>query len=652
MAATWSATGTNAAFSNRGGVSGTWTISSATLGTGDIYLWFTADASGGVGSFVPTVTIDGNTAPQQDSTQYITNLVVLTIHKVACTSATGTITINIPVGATTVAACWGLITGNGAPTYTYTQNAGIADPQGPVTGTIASNGVGVAVIAGLFAPAGGTGWSGATGNSNMNSRNTTGNETGTGGATTTTASASVTATGWSFATNIMSLVAFPPSASTVPSGWDYIVDDIYPRVARSFSAAPAFVSPFRTAGVAGIAWQGPREPAKLPPSVVFSTPPAAPTRGPTSQTFGWDNQQEPQPLKKLYLESAPAFGREPTASPVGISGMAWDTLKEVDKLPKGRFLTDPAPVPFIPQTSTWSFLVGDTTFIPDAPRDWPPGYGAPSFSAPVGISGMAWQTPLDWSKPRISFTTPPAYAVNVAPVVNTNAGIPWFEPPDRDRPATKVSVESPIAYVRPPTVFTPISGIAWQEPLDLITVKPSFSYPPAFGREILAPVPISGIAWFEPPPCIVKLSVSFSEAPALQQPIVQIAPPVVPPDVPPVDTPRDQSTILSNHKAGGGGSIFSKRELDRIYDEWRRKKPKIPAHKQAIKEAVEVLEEVSAKGLLAALEPAIELKETIEALPAKPLAAVISDIREQTRILEAILDEDEEEIMLMVWALD
>ena len=459
--------GANAIDGNFGAFGTTHTISSAALGAGDILVFVSGDP---INPDVTGVTVDGVTAGFIGKT---TNNQGWCYLAQGVTNATGNIVITHNFGWNLECANWFLITGHNAASATFTfadlQSGGGSDPQS-VTGTIPSGGVGLMCISmnGSTTARVPATWTGcvSSGNTTLEASVATGNGSDIAGNYSTTAgSGPFTASGTNtYASQNLEVMMVTFSASggaALVSGWDYIVDDVYPKRALGFSSAPAFVSTFRTAGIAGIAWQGPRDHAKLPPSVVFSTPPAAPPRGPAPQTFGWNNQQEPPPLKKLYLDSAPAFGRALTASPVGISGMAWDTLKEVDKLPKGGFLTDPAPVPFIPQTSTWSFLVGDTTFIPDAPRDWPPGYGAPSFAAPVGISGMAWQTPLDWSKPRISFTTPPAYAVNVAPVVNTNAGIPWFEPPDRDRPATKVSVESPIAYERPPTVFTPISGIAW-----------------------------------------------------------------------------------------------------------------------------------------------------------------------------------------------
>jgi hypothetical protein len=259
------------------------------------------------------------------------------------------------------------------------------------------------------------------------------------------------------------LVSPQQAAATLVTGWDYIQDDVYPKLARPMSAAPAFVSPFRTAGIAGISWSGPRDHAKLPPSVVFSAP--------------------------------PAFGRSPT-TPVPISGMAWFEPKENDKLPKGGFLTDPVAVTYIPQTITWAFSVGDTTFLREPPMDTPPGYGRTPFAQPVGISGMA-----------------------------------WFEPPDRDKPATKIRIESPPAIqLIPGTLPTPVSGIGWFEPpdRDKRAIKINGEAPPAISLTPgTLPVPIRGMAWFEPLPNIVRLSIVYSsDAPALQQPIVD-APPSV-----------------------------------------------------------------------------------------------------------------------------
>lgn len=108
---------------------------------------------------------------------------------------------------------------------------------------------------------------------------------------------------------------------------------------------------------------------------------------------------------------------------------------------------------------------------------------------------------------------------------------------------------------------------------------------------------------------------------------------------------------------GGGlgrGGSYNRREVDALYDDWKRKLSAIKNKKakKAVEEAIEALESAEVRGLLSALSPAIELQATIEALSTKPPAATIAEIREQTELLQRMLDdEDEDDIMLMVWAL-
>lgn len=110
---------------------------------------------------------------------------------------------------------------------------------------------------------------------------------------------------------------------------------------------------------------------------------------------------------------------------------------------------------------------------------------------------------------------------------------------------------------------------------------------------------------------------------------------------------------------GGGGIIrhrdsYNRKEVDALYDEWQRAiaKVKNKKAKKAVEEAVEALEAADVRGMLSALAPAIDLQATIEALTSGPSPALINEIREQTELLQRMLDEeDEDDIMLMVWAI-
>lgn len=264
------------------------------------------------------------------------------------------------------------------------------------------------------------------------------------------------ATGTNSSTLVMALKA--AGAAVLIVGWQNNAADVYGASPQKFSAAPAFVSSFRTTAISGMAWQEPLDRIKLPPRAAFSEAPAfiSPFRTAGIAGISWSGPRDDPGLKRVSFDSAPAFGRSVTM-PVPISGMAWDTLHENDILPKGRFLTDPVAVTYIPQTVTWAFLVGDTIFLRDAPLDSAPGFGQSIVQiASVGISGMA-----------------------------------WFAPPDRDRPAVRINIEA----------------------------LPAISLTPA-----TLPVPIRGMAWFMPKPDSVRVAVSFSDAPALQQAIIQLAP--------------------------------------------------------------------------------------------------------------------------------
>jgi hypothetical protein len=212
------------------------------------------------------------------------------------------------------------------------------------------------------------------------------------------------------------------AASTLVLGWLNDRTDILPKPVIATSAAPAFVSTFKTAAIAGMEWF---EPIDQP-------------------SYG-------KPIK-AHDRTAQTLLNQGTT--VGISGMAWFTQRENDIVLKGKYLTDPAPINYSPSIVTWSFMVGDAIFLPDAPRDLPPGFEQVPAAQAVGISGMGWFEP--WDQPNYSKKSI-----------------------DRNAPAFVSTFQT--------------AGI-------------------------------SGMAWFEPPPDKVKVVWSFSDAPALQQPIVQLAP--------------------------------------------------------------------------------------------------------------------------------
>lgn len=278
-----------------------------------------------------------------------------------------------------------------------------------------------------------------------------------------------------------------PAVGISGIGWDNPLDQI--RVKPSFDNPPAYdprVVP--AVGISGIGWFNPWDQIKVKPT--FDIPqaigsPFIPAVGISG--MGWYVPLDlPKAPKEQAISDQPAIGTQTTTA-VPVSGMAWFEPRENDRLPKGSFNTDPITLPFVQQTITWSFLVGDTTFIPDPPRDYPPGFGQPVTTQTVTVSGMAWFTPLDTSKPRTSFSQASAFG---QPAPNLIQGIGWFNPPDWNRVRSSFDISMSMAM-----------------------------YPPA------PPVGIAGMAWFEPPPNTVKVSISFDAPPALQQPIIQIEPP-------------------------------------------------------------------------------------------------------------------------------
>jgi len=121
--------------------------------------------------------------------------------------------------------------------------------------------------------------------------------------------------------------------------------------------------------------------------------------------------------------------------------------------------------------------------------------------------------------------SPPAFGRTISVPVGIS-GMAWFEPPDRDRPANKIRIEAP----------------------------PSLALIPG-----TLPTPISGMGWFAPKPDSVVVRISFSQAPALQQPIIQIAPPAD-------DGTRGTETFLTDRR-GSGRHLTKKRWLELLDDD-------------------------------------------------------------------------------------
>lgn len=293
--------------------------------------------------------------------------------------------------------------------------------------------------------------------------------------------------------------------SPIPQGWDFIaaIDD-QPRK-RNFVDVPAIALTPATLPpvIAGIAWFEP--PDVYEPKRWFLQDAPGYGRPALSQLIGvpWANWLDILPKAPPKQQPSAALALTPATLPPVIAGMAWFTTTDVYQ-PRRWFANDPSQVPYVPATVTWSFFSSDTVFLPDPPVDYPPALGRTPPSQPVGISGMAWFEPPDRDRPavKINGESPPAIALTPATLPPLIAGMAWFEPPDHlPRPAPKPHW-GPAAVLIPIVAPTPISGIAWFEPPDRdrpatkvnVESLPAIALtPPSVVASIL------GMAWFQPP---------------------------------------------------------------------------------------------------------------------------------------------------------
>lgn len=307
-------------------------------------------------------------------------------------------------------------------------------------------------------------------------------------------------------------------------------------------------------------------------------------------------------------------------------------------------------VPVAKVVQTYSFVPFDTVqTVTATPQGW---QSVLSVAVPVARAAYTQasfvalpfpQYPLGWLQ---ALST----AVNTSKAVATQ---PTFTTPPIEVPRgwyQALSQAPLVAKVRfdnqaPPLFWADntVTVEKWQQPLSVAVAVAKAQQGSSFVPLDTAQTPptgIAGMAWFMP------LGTVAHGIPTAPQGFAFV----------PFDTVQVPPADIAGEEAHGGtlGRSFSyeRHEIDKAFEAWKRKHKKNKKLEGAVKKAIKVLEEVASKGLLADLAPAVELKEIIETLPAKPLAAVISEIREQTRLLEQMMDEDEEEIMLMVLALD
>lgn len=544
MTAIWSASGTNAAGNDFAFGSTPWTIASATLGVGDIYLVLFEESAVTFSIPLPTLTIDGVSATQVGSS-ILSSADRMTVWKATVTHTSGNIVVTPTSNGLTVAATWGLIIGNGSPVITSAVTSG-STTQGPVTGTILANGVGVCVIGGTFGNAcNPSTWAGATRVAAMEGGTAAANQSGVSGATVTSAgAASVTVTNaaWNFSNNIMVMLAFPDAGgATLVTGWQNNANDIAPRRALAFSAPPAFgrAIPAPANTNAGIPWFEPPDER----SILYAKPQkigAAPTFLLPIPVITWAfSVSDTIFLRDPPIDVAPGFGRAITA-PVTVSGISWFEPPDRDcpaikirfEAPPALALT-PATLPVPIRGMAW-FEVQDRQFPARIQSvESPPSAFGRALPANVGISGIGWFEPPDvirfgrqigfdapptlpapvvtitwsfvvpdvFSPRRVPMDAPPAFGRSV-PAVGVS-GIAWFAASDRDPPQVKVRVETAPSIVFSPAAL-PSIGMAWFEQPDRVPLATVWRLdaPPAFGRSVTtAGVTVSGMAWFAPPDC-------------------------------------------------------------------------------------------------------------------------------------------------------
>jgi hypothetical protein len=255
------------------------------------------------------------------------------------------------------------------------------------------------------------------------------------------------------------------------TGWHRNFPEANPKPPVRFQPPPpAFISTFKTAVISGIAFSR-NEPESNPkPPRRFEIPPAWDPQ-PIGQVVtappnGWlTNPESTRPRRAPIDYPAPFL--LPTAPPPNGWFVSQDGFKQrpapidypvpfllpiappptgwwaqSDKAPTKRVITsDPPPLIVVQAVVTWSFAVSDTIKARVPPQDSPPAFGSPPADTSVGISGMA-----------------------------------WFAPPDRDRPAVKVTVETLVAVcLTPDTLPVPISGMAWFQPWERAVINRGIS---------------------------------------------------------------------------------------------------------------------------------------------------------------------------------
>lgn len=211
----------------------------------------------------------------------------------------------------------------------------------------------------------------------------------------------------------------------------------------------------------------PDPPINYPPAF-GTTPPVAPSV--TISGMAWfEPPDRNRPAIKINGESQPAIALTPATLPPVISGMAW--RQPLDELPLRPRIDRPHPGPALTVTPTdllssligvpWSHRVDEKPVSRPVSHNTASAIALTPATLPPVISGMAWFEPLDIYQPRRWYLQDaPAFGRAITGVAIS--GMAWFEPPDRNRPATKINIESQPAIVLTPATLPPqISGMAW-----------------------------------------------------------------------------------------------------------------------------------------------------------------------------------------------
>lgn len=244
---------------------------------------------------------------------------------------------------------------------------------------------------------------------------------------------------------------------------------------------------------------------------------------------GWFNppDRDPPP-RRPTVEQLPALVLTPATLPVKVSGMGWFAPADRDPPLRRPILEQPpgwAAQPFVVSTAVpqgWQTSATEPVRRRAPPIDVPSK--PPVFAAPTVPSGW-WHGDDELPRRRAIASSEAAMPPRIVPAVGVS-GIGWFNPPDRDPPPRRPTVEQlPALVLTPATLPVKISGMGWFTPLDDLPRKwkPLFDLaawdPQLVGQ--IAPTGISGMAWFIPPAEFRPVAFRSNDQPSFVSPTIR-----------------------------------------------------------------------------------------------------------------------------------